>query len=343
MSLSFPFLDADNTRHVLTTALTADELAAAGLASQATAASILAALNGTLDVADASAETALAAILAKLSADPATQTTLAAVLAKLPALNGDGGAQAHITNFPATQPVSATALPLPAGAATETTLAAVNTKLGGTLAVADSAAETALTAILAKLIAAPATAANQTSELTKLDQLHTDLIAATPAGENHLGEVGGNVGVAQATFGPSSSTTYAAGQCMAAPIKLAGLARVNGGSGLIVNASLELAAANTQQVDLVVFNAAPAGSYTSGATFTLASGDRSKVSKVIKLTDWTALGAADSLGEAVSAPKFFKCADATDQTALWVLPVARGSITLASATDATLTLRTARN
>ena len=44
--------------------------------------------------------------------------TGASTSALQPAINGDGGALAHVTNFPATQPVSATSLPLPTGAAT---------------------------------------------------------------------------------------------------------------------------------------------------------------------------------------------------------------------------------
>jgi hypothetical protein len=42
----------------------------------------------------------------------------AATSANQPTINGDGGANAHVTNFPTTQAVSATVLPLPAGAAT---------------------------------------------------------------------------------------------------------------------------------------------------------------------------------------------------------------------------------
>lgn len=40
----------------------------------------------------------------------------AATAANQPTLNGDGGAPAHVTNFPATQPISAASLPLPTGA-----------------------------------------------------------------------------------------------------------------------------------------------------------------------------------------------------------------------------------
>ena len=169
------------------------------------------------------------------------------------------------------------------------------------------------------------------------------LSAALPAGEAHLGEVGGNVGRFAGQFGPAAATTYAAGQALSAPIEVTGMARVANGSGLIVGASLELAASNTVQVDLVVFGSQPGGSYAAGTAFALAATDAVKVSKVLKLTDWTALGAAASFGEVVPAPKFFACEDATKTTSLWVVPVARGSIALASATDATLKIRAARN
>jgi hypothetical protein len=66
---------------------------------------------------------------------PATQSVSAAALplpagaataTAQPALSGDGGALAHVTNFPVTQPVSAASLPLPAGAASAALQAAVN-------------------------------------------------------------------------------------------------------------------------------------------------------------------------------------------------------------------------
>ncbi len=54
----------------------------------------------------------------------------AATAANQPALNGDGGALAHVTNFPTTQAVSAVSLPLPAGAATAALQSSIVTALG---------------------------------------------------------------------------------------------------------------------------------------------------------------------------------------------------------------------
>lgn len=93
----------------------------------------------------------LAAILAKIIASPATEATLASILTKLNASIAVTGAF-----YQTTQPVSASSLPLPTGASTETTLAA----------------------ILAKIIAAPSTAALQTTGNTSLNNIDIDLGAA---------------------------------------------------------------------------------------------------------------------------------------------------------------------
>ena len=60
----------------------------------------------------------------------------AATSANQPALNGDGGALAHVTNFPATQAISASALPLPTNAATDAHLTNVQSAPGSSQTVA---------------------------------------------------------------------------------------------------------------------------------------------------------------------------------------------------------------
>lgn len=171
------------------------------------------------------------------------------------------------------------------------------------------------------------------------------------AGEAHLGEVGGNVGKTATNFGPASSTTYTAGQIVLGLTRIDDMARVDNGTGVLFGATLALAAANTVQVDLVVFALPPAGSGQTGGAYTagntlqaLSAADRAKVSYIVHIDDWTAIGSGASFGQPFDkAPRLFKCDDTTYPRALWVVAVARGSITLAAATDGTLTMRTARN
>lgn len=130
----------------------------------------------------------LAAILAKLSSDPATQTTLAAILAKIiaaPATEATLAAlSAKITN----------PLPVSGTVTVDTSLLATAAKQDtgnsylSTIAGKDFATQTTLAAILAKIIAAPATAANQSTEITALGALLTGIVLA--AGGNIIGKVG---------------------------------------------------------------------------------------------------------------------------------------------------------
>jgi hypothetical protein len=129
--------------------------------------------------ADPATQTTLAAILAKLTADPATQTTLAAILAKIIAAPATEGKQDTII----------TALTAIAGYTdgVEPLLTAIGNLLAGTLSVGlpgnaaqeaggnlatiaakDFATQTTLAAILAKIIAAPATEAKQDTGNTSL-------------------------------------------------------------------------------------------------------------------------------------------------------------------------------
>lgn len=63
--------------------------------------------------------------------DPASGTYHRVTAANpLPVSGGGGGGTVVVSNFPATQPVSATALPLPAGAASAALQTALNTALG---------------------------------------------------------------------------------------------------------------------------------------------------------------------------------------------------------------------
>ncbi len=85
----------------------------------------------------------------------------AATAAAQPALNGDGGALAHVTNLPATQAVSAVALPLPSGAATAAAQPAINGDGGALAHVTNLPATQAVSAVALPLPTGAATAAAQ--------------------------------------------------------------------------------------------------------------------------------------------------------------------------------------
>lgn len=138
------------------------------------------------------------------------------------------------------------------------------------------AANVTLAAILAKLIAAPATAANQTTLIGHVDGIETLLTAlnslvttqngyldgvetalsgAQPAGENHVGAVGGNTVLVPVTFTPDT-LALSAGDVAADTQVIANAMRINDGTGVLQSLVLfdkdDQAAAG---IDLVFFSA----------------------------------------------------------------------------------------
>ena len=183
-----------------------------------------------------------------------------------------------------------------------------------------------------------ASAANQVAGNTKLDTLHTDLLAATPAGENHLGEIGGKTGVG--SFAPAvQAAAYAAGQCIGGKQTITGFTRVAAGTGLILTADVFLKIANTTAIDILLFHADPtASTLTDKAAVAIAAADFDKLSGVIHITDWTALNAC-SIGQALSVGLAFKLPAGSSD--LIVAAVARGAITFASTSDFKVALKAA--
>ena len=79
----------------------------------------------------------------------------AATLAALETINANVSGTVAVSNFPATQPVSATALPLPAGASTEATLALIKAKTDNLDVALSTRAVTGLTDAQLRAVAVP--------------------------------------------------------------------------------------------------------------------------------------------------------------------------------------------
>jgi hypothetical protein len=86
-------------------------------------------------------------------------------------------------------------------------------------------------------------------------QVQVDIVAALPAGENHMGAIGGHTAKPAATVTrPADTTAYAAGDVVnagtGAVITFAGCARANGLGGVIQHATLVDSAAQATKADL---------------------------------------------------------------------------------------------
>lgn len=173
--------------------------------------------------------------------------------------------------------------------------------------------------------------ATLTQIATYLDGVEGLLAAPTPAGEQYIGRIGGDVLLSAPAAAPAiSASAYAAGQVIGTRFTLLNASRVAAGAGLIQAATLLSKTATTAAIDMVVFSADPTASTLTDKTApTIAAADLDKIVGVIHLTDWSALGAA-SLAQNLAVGLPFRLGAGTS---LYAVLIARAAITPGSTSD----------
>ncbi|WP_066723561.1 hypothetical protein [Sphingomonas pituitosa] len=169
-----------------------------------------------------------------------------------------------------------------------------------------------------------------------VDGIETLLAQATPAGENYIGRIGGDVLTAPGNAPVVTTTAYASGNVVGGLLTFTGAARTPAGAGLIQAASVLSKSVQTAALDLLIFSANPtASTFNDKAAVAINAADTDKLVGVIHLTDWSALGTA-SIAQAVAVGLPFKLAAGTS---LYGVLVARAAMALASTSDLTPSLR----
>jgi hypothetical protein len=164
-----------------------------------------------------------------------------------------------------------------------------------------------------------------------LDGVEGLLAAPTPAGEQYIGRIGGDVLLSAPAAAPTvSSSAYAAGQVIGTKFTLPNAARVAAGAGLIQAATLLSKTTTTAAIDIVIFSADPTASTLTDKTApTIAAADIDKIVGVIHLTDWSALGTA-ALAQNLAVGLPFRLPAGTS---LYAVLIARAAITPGSTAD----------
>lgn len=278
-----------------------------------------AALQGT-------GNTALAAILAKIIVAPATEakqdtgnTALAGLDARLATLHAD----------------------------LATTIAALLTSQNGYVDGIEALLGTTNTgnaAMLAKLTADPATQ-------TTLAAVLASLVAATPAGEFHVGEVGGNSAIVGGTFNrPANVTAYVVGQLVANSVTAGAVqpisctvARKNAGTGVVVGVRLSKSSQSLVNAAFRVHLFKTSPTTTAGDGVAFASAVNGIVAVALGYVDITMdVAFSDGAkGFAALSAKVFEAAAASQN--IYALIEARGAYTPASAEVFTLALEVLRD
>lgn len=167
--------------------------------------------------------------------------------------------------------------------------------------------------------------------VTQLVAILAAAIAATPAGEAHIGKIGGETLVVAVAPTVSTSPAYTSGDVIGTKMTFAGFGRVSGGTGLAQMVSIYSKSAQTFACDLLLFHTDPSNTtFTDNAALALNGADYDKLIDVVHITDWTNLG-VPSFGKANGLAIPYKVASgATD---IYGVLVARATPTLASTSD----------
>lgn len=163
----------------------------------------------------------------------------------------------------------------------------------------------------------------------------SDAVFPLGAGEAHVGAIGGE-GAHPTATPTATALTYASGKCIGGLNDLTGFLRVAGKGALIQSATMRSKVAQSAQIDLVIFRDVPSVTtgLADGVAFAVDPGDIAKVSKVIKFASWDSVGTAclctlDGIG------KYMALASGTGAKCILV---ARGAVSLSTASDLTLSL-----
>lgn len=189
--------------------------------------------------------------------------------------------------------------------------------------------------------------------LDRLKTIGTNTAAATPAGEAHIGEVGGKSAVVSANFNrPADATAYASGDLVAnnttagsvAALAYTSAARVSGGSGMVRRVRLKKSGASVTNASFRVhfYGADPAAStgITNGDNGAWLTKHASYLGAVDITVDKAFSDAAAGVGVPNSGGEINYVA--TNQT-IWALIEARAAYTPASGETFTVELELLQN
>jgi hypothetical protein len=158
---------------------------------------------------------------------------------------------------------------------------------------------------------------------------------ATPAGEAHIGAMGGHTVALSPSSGPVCDTSiYAPGDLIGGLLTFANAARIAAGSGTIQGVVMGDLAKQDAAIDIIFFSASPDGTtFTDQAALDVADADISKIIGVMKIlaSDYSDFN-DNSVATKASFGLPFKLASGTS---IYACLVCRGTPTYASASDLT--------
>lgn len=177
--------------------------------------------------------------------------------------------------------------------------------------------------------------------------------ASVPAGEFHIGEIGGNQIKVQVAQTVTASSAYTSGNAIGGLMTIANAARVSGSlgaagtGGILQNVAVNSKSLQTTQVDVFIFDANPTGSTCTDKTaFVLATADFDKVIGVASVPGTAANGSGwfgGGTGSVGLAANLALAYDLSSATSIYACAVTRSTPTFTATSDISVKFQFLRN
>jgi hypothetical protein len=177
------------------------------------------------------------------------------------------------------------------------------------------------------------------------DGAGNDVSSATPlpvalgAGSNTIGSLIGNNSTLTVAQTVTAASAYATGNAVGGLITLTSINRASGASILVQSVLVTSKSAQTNPMDILLFNASPTGSTCTDKTaVSIVAADAGKLVGVAHVTDWTSGGTA-SVGQMQQPP----IGIAVPATTLYACLVTRSTPTWTSTSDVSVVVSSILN
>jgi len=157
--------------------------------------------------------------------------------------------------------------------------------------------------------------------------------AATPAGNNFIGDVGGFTSASAVGPTTTANSAYTAGFCVGGLMTFINAARASGrGTGLVQSVTIADSTGQDAAMDLVLFSTNPINSnFVDHAACNVAPADEGNIIGIVHVTDCAALGTGGGLCQALQLALPYTLGSGNTQ--MWGVLITRGTPTYAGANN----------
>lgn len=166
------------------------------------------------------------------------------------------------------------------------------------------------------------------------NEMQVDVVGSLPAGENHIGQIGGNT-FSLAVTQTTNASAYEAGDAVGGKITITNAMRTSGGTGILQSIDIIDKANQKAALEIIIFNSDPsAATITDDSAFAYSTDISKQIARIsVAASDYVTINSIAT----VSLGGLGKVLKASGSTNLYAAIVTTGTPTYTSTSDIIIT------